>query len=319
MDISIIICTRNRALHLRRTLDAMGNLSMVPGTSVELVVVDNGSTDNTRAVIESCSLPNMSVRYVRQPEPGLANAKNTGIVCARGDVIAITDDDLIPRPDWLAKLCAPVLNGYADAATGPCVIPSHLNRPWMTDRHRAWMGVISREQPGYVTSALGGNFAFARRVLKAVPGFDPELGAGRLGFGEDTLFSWQLAEAGYRIAFVPDAVLEHHFDPGRLLRRYWLENARQRGRSRAYLDYHWKHLDIPDAWKQLLRTTLRTCKWRILRWRDCLMHEGCAEWEMSLIVKLHYYKHYIKLQGTPRAYAKHGLRKLVDDASHVPV
>lgn len=73
--------------------------------------------------------------------------------------------------------------------------------------------------------------AISRRVLEEVPGFDPELGPGQLGTMEDTLFSWQLREAGYRIEMVTETAVEHHFDEERLTQDEFIRAAIARGRS----------------------------------------------------------------------------------------
>jgi len=166
---------------------------------------------------------------------------------------------------------------------------------------------------------IGANMGFSRVVLSKVPRFDPELGPGALGFGDDTLFSLQVEQAGFTIVSALDIEVEHWPVESRLTRTAWLRQAADRGRSLAYIDYHWRHREIPRVEIKYLRVLLSLAKHWLVNCRNWLNQEGCPEWEMQLYRKLHYYRYYLKLQVTPRAYAKHGLRKLVDDASRVPV
>ena len=92
MDISLILCTRDRAGALKGALDAVAALDFA-GTW-EVVLVDNGSSDTTKAVIEDFAKKvAFPVRYVHQPIKGLSNARNAGLAAARGAIIAFTDDD----------------------------------------------------------------------------------------------------------------------------------------------------------------------------------------------------------------------------------
>lgn len=101
---TVIICTRNRARSLARTLESLivaaVRLEAQGGEPWELIVVDNGSSDDTVATIAAFA-GRLSVRAVSQPVPGLSNARNAGVAAARGDFILWTDDDVILDPQWL--------------------------------------------------------------------------------------------------------------------------------------------------------------------------------------------------------------------------
>src|SRR5436853_547125 len=105
MRFSIIIPTYNRADELRQTIRSIAKLSVVGDW--ELIVVDNKSTDQTRAVVEAetASFPAL-LRYLFEPEQGRYAALNTGIRAATGSIIATTDDDARVEPDWLMKAAA---------------------------------------------------------------------------------------------------------------------------------------------------------------------------------------------------------------------
>ena len=109
--ISVIICTRNRAHALRESLDSVRIAAGDGAPSVELVVVDNGSTDSTYATVETWAKdlpPELPVRLVREPRAGLSIARNTGVANARGDIILFTDDDCRLESDYRDKSFAAV-------------------------------------------------------------------------------------------------------------------------------------------------------------------------------------------------------------------
>src|SRR5437868_2219947 len=100
VQLSLIICTRNRASKLSAALASLGRLQT--RFRWELIIVDNRSVDETRALIEKfrATFP-QHVDYVYEPKPGLGNAHNSGLAVAQGDIIVFTDDDCYPSTDFL--------------------------------------------------------------------------------------------------------------------------------------------------------------------------------------------------------------------------
>jgi glycosyltransferase involved in cell wall biosynthesis len=220
-SLSIVVCTCNRAATLSRTLEAIGAVTL-PAES-EVLVVDNGSTDETKATVRLARPANaLPVRYVREPPRGAARARNAGLRDAAGEMIVFIDDDVRPERDWLLRLTSPILADEADAIAGGVRLAPHLLRAWMTGYHRAWLASTDAPDPHQPSRVVAANMALSGKVLGRVPAFDPELGTGALGNGEETLFTLQLREAGFRIAGAFESVVEHHFDESRLQRRQWL-------------------------------------------------------------------------------------------------
>ena len=169
-----------------------------PEWAAELLVVDNGSTDDTAGVVENAALGNMQVRYLFEPGKGLSRARNAGLGGARGELILFTDDDVMPAQDWAMEMMLPLLEGACDAVTGKITLDPNLTRHWLTSAHRWWLASSEDARPheGF-RELIGANMGFRRSVFERVPAFDTELGAGTSGFSDDTLFGWQLVEAGF--------------------------------------------------------------------------------------------------------------------------
>lgn len=293
---------------MRMTLESIGNVTVPLEWTAELLVIDNGSTDGTRAVVNEARLSNMKLRHVSEPMPGQSRARNTGMSVAQGGIILFTDDDVRPAPDWLEKMVTPLMEGTCDAVVGAVRAAEYLDRSWMEPMHKVWVAIpvgtgdTERE-------LVGANMGFRRSVLERVPAFDPELGPGALGFGDDTLFSWQLCEAGYRLRRVSDALVVHHFEPSRLLHSQWLAAARKRGHTSAYLLHHWQHGEVKNPLMRAYYFAAKLHLRRILQPPVPMDAEGCATWEMSYVHTIEMCRQFAKERQRPRNYSRHGLKK----------
>ena len=271
--------------------------------------MDNASTDNTAEVIKACHLSNMTVRYVHEPVRGQCHARNTGIAAAQGEVILFTDDDVRFPENWIAGMCEPILSGKADAVAGGVRFAPHLLRDWMTLEHRSSLASTERLNADAPEDMVGANMAFARRVLDKVPEFDVNLGPGALGFGDDSLFSFQLKEAGYTLVGALDVAVEHHFDPSRLTRQSHLQSAEKFGRTHAYLAYHWQHENASHLRLYLAKRSLRLMYWRFRLKNEIAATEGMPLWEKNILMDIYFYRQYLQEQAKSRLYDRKGLVK----------
>ena len=227
--ISVIVCTYNRSRTLRETLDHL-RTQEADGFDVEVVVVDNHSTDDTKAAVASCEAAfGGRLRYVFEPRQGKPYALNTGVARARGDVLAFTDDDTEPEADWLRRLHAAFLASRADCVYGK-VLPRWLGEPptWLGSYFLPRLGLLDYgDQPFLATSEqqlfIGANVAMRRSALSAVGPFNVQLGnrGTRIGGEEDTDLFNRLLAAGVRIAYAPDAIVHHKVPAERLRPRYF--------------------------------------------------------------------------------------------------
>lgn len=316
MKASIIIVTRNRAPALARTLAALRQASVPEDLPTELLVLDNGSTDETPEVVRTSVFEKLVLRYVLAPDGAKAAACNRGLAEAKGEVLLFLDDDVRPPADWLVKMCEALLDRGRDAVAGGVKLAPHLLRPWMTRLHRSWLASTEWLQPGQPQSLVGANMGIARRVLERVPAFDPALGPGALGFGEDSLFATQLLRAGYTIADGLDICVEHHFEPRRLLRQSWLDAAERRGRVLAYRGHHWEHWSCRLAGPRWLRTSVELGVRRALQ-LDPRTAEGCSERELKLVFRRAQMKAHLRERKTARAYRR-PTERLTRARNHTP-
>jgi len=307
---SIIICTQNRAASLKETLEAIGKISIPFGTQNELLVIDNGSVDDTADVVRLNLNSQVDTRYIYEPSRGLSYARNHGLLEAQGELIIFIDDDVRPSKDWLVNIFRCFNERKVDAVAGKVILPSELLKPWMTALHRKRLASTEGIDPEKPAELVGANMAFVRHVLGKVPQFDTELGAGASGFGEESLFSRQLLQAGYQFAFAGDAPVEHFFNEKRMSRVEWLKSAVKRGATKAYISHHWEHEEIIKPLYGYLKALLSLYSWRGGHLDACWLADGCAMEEMQLVKKASFLKHYMIEKKRPRNYEYHGLVKI---------
>ena len=220
-----------------------------------------------------------------------------------------TDDDVRVPPNWIEGVAGPILAGEADAVCGGVRLAPHLERSWMTKRHRGWLASTEKINEKKPQTMNGANMSFSRSVLEKAPAFDPELGPGALGFADDSLFSQQIIESGLRLAGRLECEVEHHFEADRLLRRSWLDSARKRGRTLAYVAYHWSHEPLQCTWTRYLKLVTRLR----VHWLSTRLppeSEGCLEWELLSVCEATLFRHYRSICHGPRHYERHGLKRI---------
>jgi glucosyl-dolichyl phosphate glucuronosyltransferase len=229
MLISVIIATHNRSVLLATTLDAIARQRW-PRESMELIVADNGSTDNTAAVVEAARAGGLPVRYLFEGRRGKSHAVNAALALTRGDLIAFTDDDVQPDPEWLGALAHTVESG-ADFVAGRILPIWECPAPaWMSP---ALHGVLAVPDNGTAplpivagTSGvmpIGANMAVRSDVIAKIGGLRTDLGKleGTLRTGEDHEFFLRLVQGGYRGMYEPSALVHHLVPASRLRRGYF--------------------------------------------------------------------------------------------------
>ena len=308
-SVSIIFCTRNREASLRETLAAIELLTVPSGWDVELVVVDNGSTDGTPERLSTFRSNKYPTTTVSEPIAGVARGRNCGLAASTGDIILFTDDDVRPPVDWIERMCQPIINGTADAVSGGIRMAPGLSQPWFGPMHRIMVASTEGFTDADVENLICANCAVHRRVLQFVPGFDVELGPGTMGFGEDTLFSKQILAAGCRIETHLDIQVEHHFDPSRITRAKFIDRMEREGHSRAYLVYHWEHAQPPSTLKTIVKSAYVRAR-QLVHSITASQSQNISARELCWIADVACAKRYKVEQRRERNYDRHGLIKL---------
>jgi glycosyltransferase involved in cell wall biosynthesis len=300
--VSILISTRDRAPALRETLASLAAMAVPGPGAVELMLVDNGSSDETAAVIEEFHSDTMRVRAFSEPRPGKSRALNRLLEAAEGDIFLFTDDDVrVPRR-WVERMTRPILQEGADAAVGGMQLASYLAHETMNPRTKAVLadtvGQLDPDRPGRL---VGGNMAVHRRVFDIIPGFDVDLGPGGLGFEEDTLLGLQIVQSGMQMVGALDVVVEHCPDRNRIDRAVLQSIAERVGRSDAHVAYHWRHEPASRLRSRAALIDVRT-RLALRRLIDTPSPTGLDEWEHGLLHRKGYHQQMLTELGSPRKY-----------------
>ena len=224
MKITVAICTWNRSRLLRQTLDHIAQMQIPDGTQWELVIVDNRSTDDTRAVIETFN-DRLPVQYVYESEQGHSASRNCAVDHATGDYIIWTDNDVIVDRGWLAAYADGFLRhpqaGYFGGKIVPVFEsenPAWLDAMWDTCRAvYAWRDLGDDEmQLASGDFPYGANFAI-RSDLQRRFRFDISRGRNAHGMiGDDEIqVLRQIAAAGHHGIWLPHAKVQHFISDDR--------------------------------------------------------------------------------------------------------
>jgi len=228
-QISVIICTYNRAVPLARALTAFRDQKDPPPT--EIIVVDNNSSDGTAQAVRRRTedlRPLLPVTYVFEPTQGLSRARNAGIAAARGEILAFLDDDAVPSPGWLAAI-AEIFATHPDAAAagGPIEPEFETPRPaWLSPGLEGYYAILDlgHDAQEFPRNRLpfGANMALRRNDLGDLR-FSEALGrcGTSLASGEEFALLAKLRDQDRKIYYAPGMHV-HHFIGKERLRIEWL-------------------------------------------------------------------------------------------------
>ena len=239
IKVTVAIPTYNRADFLRQTLAGIA-AQQFPRDHFEVLVIDNNSTDCTRAVVEEFAHAQPAPRYLLETQQGLDYARNRAIAEACGEIIVFGDDDILVQPDWLAQMSVPLL---ADTTTrrigaiGGEVIPVFPDGlpDWVREWHaplafRAGTGPL---EPRH--SPMGANLAFPKWIFAQLGNFHTALdrAAGNYFSGGDSEMVRRVRAAGLEVWFAPAAAVQHQMPASRTTFRYARRHAFDSARSRV--------------------------------------------------------------------------------------
>lgn len=220
IQISAIVCTRNRVDYLAKSLQSLIDQSLSPSL-FEIIIVDNGSEDTTKVYVDTLlnKSSEYSINYIFEPVVGLSKARNSGCAAAHGEYVAFLDDDAIASRLWLENILA------AFKRAGPAVkcvggkidLIWEKERPaWLYDALLSPLGKLDISQSCCLLShgqyLFGGNFAILRSALEEAGMFNTML--GRRGImlmsNEEVELQNRLFENGYERYYDPEILIFHH-------------------------------------------------------------------------------------------------------------
>ena len=291
---SIVLATYNRARDLGAALGRL--LALRPDSPThEIIVVDNNSKDDTRAVVEGYAARHPgSIRYLFEGRQGVSYARNSGVASARGSVIAFTDDDVLVSADWLVA-ARDGLARHADAAfVGGKCLPIWTESPpaWITPDCWGPLALFDYGDDPFPTSIDhqrvqgAGNMAIWREVFERVGGFDAatQHAAGAVSAAEDHQLNVRVWQLGLRGWYIPEMVIYAEVPPARMTRRYYRRWHDDHGRvlvrmlpPEHLLDREGRVVSAPHARRifGVPESVWRSCAWHA---RQCVANALAARW-----------------------------------------
>jgi glucosyl-dolichyl phosphate glucuronosyltransferase len=249
--VSIIVPTRNRAMHLSDSLSSLARQDC--RAALEFVVVDNASTDDTTAVMEGWRRRDERFRPLHEERLGRSQAMNAGAASARGSVLIFTDDDVVADRDWAETLRAFLAQRSADlvVAGGPILpIADDLGPwpPWLASGALVDLGALDwgpvERSLGRNEHLWGANMAVSADAFARIGPWDETVGrrGDDRGTYEDVEYQHRIRAAGGSVWFCPDARIFHRIDRLEVTPRRILSTAFSRGRNQF-----WKGDDLVAA------------------------------------------------------------------------
>ena len=285
--LTVLLATRNRARILRDVLESFCHLEQ-PGSGWKLVIVDNGSTDQTPQVLESFA-SRLPLHALCEPKLGKNNALNTGLEWVEGDLTVFTDDDAFPHEDWLLQLreAADTLPAYS--MFGGPVVPRWevCPPPWIR-----WVEIgpaFGMNNPslkdgpmlsGHLHDIIGPNMAIRTQIFRSGVRFDSSIGPRGSSYpmGSETELVLRLASQGHKAWHVNAAVVEHLVRAEQLDKAWIMQRAVRLGRGRhrcwpnpklwmglprhLFRDIPKEGLSIAAAWVSFRQEALFRSRWR---------------------------------------------------------
>lgn len=241
---TVVVCTRDRIDLLTGCLDSLEHQTLADGDRVDVVVVDNGSTDGTRGWLTRWAATDPERRrVVQEPVAGLSRARNAGLATAGGEVVLFLDDDAVAPRGWVAAhLAAYRRTPGTTAVGGPVVLTWPEGRPrWLTPGLEHWYSALDHgDEAGPFPpphGPYGTNMSMRRDDVVAAGGFAERLGrrGRKLRSGEEAELWSRLWAAGGSIVYDPAALVLHRVTGGRSNRRWLLRRGWGQGRSNAVM------------------------------------------------------------------------------------
>jgi glycosyltransferase involved in cell wall biosynthesis len=227
-DLSVVICTYNRAELLRLALTTL--LRQSPANlTYEVVVVDNNSTPETRAVVDELARSDSRVRYIRETRQGNAYARNTGVAESQAPIVAFLDDDVTVRDNWV-EIIQRTFNATSADFIGGKVLPRWEEPPpsWLGVANWAPIAALDYGDSSFLITAenplclLTANIALRKEVFAKHGEFSAAVqrAGDSIGSLEDHEFLTRLLRAGVTGLYVPEMIVDAYVGSERMTKAY---------------------------------------------------------------------------------------------------
>jgi glycosyltransferase involved in cell wall biosynthesis len=247
--LTVLLATRNRARTLRDVLGAFCQLESPP-SGWKLVVVDNGSTDQTTQVIASFA-NRLPLHSVFESKIGKNFALNTGLELVEGDLAVFTDDDVFPRANWLTEMRKAVDAQLAYSMFGGAILPRWEVPPpawirWLDLGPIFTLTDLSLKEgplaPNLIPIVQGPNMAIRTNIFQSGTRFDPSIGPSGSSYpmGSETELLMRLGRQGHKAWHVQNAVVEHLVRKEQLDKTWVMRRAVRWGRGRLRMSQNVK-------------------------------------------------------------------------------
>jgi len=245
IEISVVICTYNRASYLVKALESL-QLQSVPLDSFEIIVVDNHSNDNTKDIVNRFQLELSNLIYIYEPSQGLSIARNCGIKAARSEIIIFIDDDAVACPDLIDYH----LKAYKEihprpgCVAGKILLDWELPKPdWFPNNRlfeRALTYLDYGQEPRFIDFTkyeypFGANMSFLKSALSDIGGFKNNLGrrGNNLLSNEESHVIYSLFKNDYKIYYEPRSYVYHKVTKERISKKFFYKRFYWQGISNA--------------------------------------------------------------------------------------
>ena len=244
MEFSVIICTYNRSMGLKKSLESFQLQELPENFSWEIVVVDNNCTDDTpEKVKEFGANSGLLVRYVKEVKQGLSHARNKGVAEARGRYVHFSEDDEIADKRLVREIYDTFETYKCDCVGGRIYLKCEDEMPrWLTKDLWGFLGYLNYGDTPILMDEqrypFGGNMTFSREVFDRIGLFNVDLGrkSNQLFGGEEVDFFRRLLSSGGKGIYQPKAIAYHTINKARLKKKYFRALHHNEGMQRALLN-----------------------------------------------------------------------------------
>lgn len=310
MDVSIVIATFNRCNLLGATLDSVAAMRISRDLRWEVIVVDNNSSDGTRAAIEkrTPAFP-VQLRYLFESRQGKSHAVNAALAASTAAIVAFTDDDVQVDADWLGAAVAPLMSRTDIHYTGGPVFPMWEAPPpgWILAGSGVLRGPLALLDYGpeaFVFEErhripVGVNMAVCRSAIDRVGGFHSEMdrrGTSLLGQAQAEFF-FRTRAAGLKGLYVPTMRVQHHVPASRMTvayyRRWWYWKGVARARIETWHRVSELGLDLGlvPRFLRIPRFMWRSAVEDVIGWLSAVLRQDKVR-RLECEVKLAYFAGY---------------------------